>query len=214
MEGIQYEDSSTNPSQPPEEGSDTAMDTTTEPTSLTPEEFTKIATLLTQVAESPWSYELQVEYITLLRKGLTLHLNTPNATPKSYPLWADLKAARHTMLERYRLTEEMFAEWIEDENAAGTDWSEVKQIFDVALELEPEFYNGPGAPCSTRLWFLYAQWTEDWARKVTKRGNVSAEERDMFNNDAVLGTWEQAVEQTKGAIGDVSNHWIDLIESG
>ncbi|RPA77384.1 hypothetical protein BJ508DRAFT_378905 [Ascobolus immersus RN42] len=196
MEGVQYENTT----------DDTSMDTS-EPTTLTAEELAHIATLLTQVAENPFSYETQVEYITLLRRGLDLHRKSPNAHPSRYPLWNDLKAARLGMLERYRLTEDMFAEWIEDENEAGTDWSEVKTIFDAALELEPEFYIGPGAPSSTRLWKLYAEWTEEWARKVTKRGNITPDELDMFNNDAVLSTWETAVEQTKGAIHDSDLVW-------
>lgn len=164
-------------------------------------EVERVATLLGTLAEKPWLYDSHVEYITLLRRGF-LHYRDIGKSSQ-YPFWNDLREARKSMASLFRLSEDMYAEWIADEIVADAPWEVVRQVFETALDLEPEHWTGQGARCSVRLWKMYGLWMEAETTKAKDNKNASAEQKNQFNDNNMMVAWEEAIEQTKGSIPNV-----------
>lgn len=182
-----------------EEGDAMSVDGRVE--ALSEAEEARVPELFIVLAEQPWSYELHSEYIALLRRGFLHHHQTEPGS--QYSLWNDLREARKTMHSIFRMTEQMYAEWAADEIAAGSDWRDVKAVFDEALDLNQEIWVGSSGRCSVTLWKMYAEWMDKEFRATKANKSADADRKNQFDANSRMVAWEEAVEQTQGSIPDV-----------
>lgn len=200
-------------------------------TSLTETEVQTVAHLVTYLATNPFAYESHIQLVKLLHQGLVSYVHSqssPNAPadPHRYDLLQDLRNAREAMNATFALGEDLWVDWIEDQQLlAKTLDDKITVIESCQKALDQE-------PGSTRLWLLYAEWmlsmfklvnTED--ERALAIGSPTAEEvrwseedialaRSVCSWEQMLGVWTQGVEDTKWRINDshlIWNRYTELI---
>lgn len=193
-------------------------------TSLTETELQTVAHLVTHLAANPFAYESHVQLVKLLHQGLVSYVDPHSSSktptdPHKYDLLQDLRNAREAMNATFALGEDLWVDWIEDQQLLAItldDRITVIESCQKALDEEPG---------STRLWLRYAEWmlsmfrlanTED--ERALAIGRPAAEEirwseedialaQSVCSWEQVLEVWRQGVEDTKWRMNDSHLLW-------
>ena len=193
-------------------------------TSLTETELENVAHLVKYLASNPFAYESHVQLIKLLHRGLVSYVDSQRSSngptdPHGYELLQDLRNAREAMSATFSLGEDLWMDWIEDQQLlAKTLDDRITVIESCQKALDEE-------PGSTRLWLLYAEWMLSMFKlanagdaRALAVGGPSAEEvtwseeditlaRSVCSWDQTLEVWRQGVEDTKWRINDSHLLW-------
>lgn len=192
--------------------------------SLTETELQTVAQLVTFLATNPFAYESHVQLVKLLHQGLVSYTNlqlpsTARGDPHMYDLLQDLRNAREAMNATFALGEDLWVDWIEDQQLlAKTLDDRITVIESCQKALDEE--SG-----STRLWLLYADWMlsmyisanpqDQRALDISKPAvkDVGYSEEDVALAQSVcswqqmLEVWRQGVQDTKWRINDSHLLW-------
>ena len=173
-----------------------------------------VTQLVEYTTTNPYAYNSHVELIKLLHKGLMSHVYpdsspSPINDPRSYDLLSDLEDARQAMNSRFALGEELWLDWLHDQQLLAKDLEErigVMESCQKAVEEES---------ASTQLWLCYA----DWMLKLYKNANLHdgrlsnladppTEDSDWSEDDRYVGreicTWQQTLDVWKQGARDTT----------
>ncbi|KAL8967744.1 MAG: hypothetical protein Q9183_002780 [Haloplaca sp. 2 TL-2023] len=107
---------------------------------------------MTYLSGNQYAYLSHVELINLLHRGFRSHLRQ-NATPRTYELLPDLRSARKAMDACFAVGEQLWIDWLEDEQLLATTFEECIAVMETCHQAVQE------EPASTALWLLCANWT-------------------------------------------------------
>lgn len=191
-------------------------------TSLTETEIQTVAQLVTLLATNPFAYESHVQLVKLLHQGLISHSDRHSSNPgdpHQYDLLQDLQNAREAMNATFALGEELWVEWIEDQQLL------VKTLDDRITVIESCQKALDEESGSVRLWLLYADWmlsmyklANSQDERVLAIGNPIGEGAGLSSHDIALAesvcswqqmleVWRQGTQDTKWRINDSHLLW-------
>jgi squamous cell carcinoma antigen recognized by T-cells 3 len=192
--------------------------------SLTEAQLQTIAQLVTYLTTNPFAYESHVQLVKLLHQGLVSYTDpqlpsTARGDPHMYDLLQDLRNAREAMNATFALGEDLWVDWIEDQQLlAKTLDHRITVIESCQKALDEE--SG-----STRLWLLYADWmlsmyisanpqdqrALDISKPTAKEVGYSEEDvalaQSVCSWQQMLEVWRQGVQDTKWRINDSHLLW-------
>jgi len=180
--------------------------------SLTPDVQARLGQLVEYVQENPSAYDSHVETVKILHQGFVDHIypsSSPGARrdPHNYDLLPDLRTARENMDKLFAVGEDLWAEWLQDESILAQSAEErvnVVELFRRAVEEEKG---------SVKLWTAHGDWVlhcYNWARDSVPEGVIDEERlvgKDIFTQELVMKTWEDAAEQTQYDLSNSHQVW-------
>ncbi|KZF18982.1 hypothetical protein L228DRAFT_51826 [Xylona heveae TC161] len=197
-------------------------------TSLSESDLKTVAELVGYLAENPYAYESHVQLIKLLHQGFISHIypaESPDSTgdPHKYDLLDDLRMAREAMESRYPVGEDIWADWIQDEQTLARTTEDrigVMELCQRAVEEELE---------STKLWVLYGNWMLNLYRAAHYEPDTSDAQEDagagvdwseedkivgkeVFSWQQMLEVWRLGVESTHRRMNDSHLVWDRYME--
>lgn len=182
--------------------------------SLTVDESHLIAGLSKQLHEDRLNRNAQVEFVGLLHNGFSRHVES-GKDAHAYELLRDLRHAREFMDETIPVGEDIWADWLTDENLL------VRNLDDRFKLMELHSRSVREEPNSAQLWRLYGDymyflWTcsnrpndgnnHDWSPDDKLVG------QQVFTWDRMMEVWEAGVENTKLHINDSNLVWDRYME--
>lgn len=126
-------------------------------TALSETESEAVAQLLTYLATNQFAYMSHIQLIDLLHRGFRSHIRKSSSTTTkldlhTFELLPDLRTAREAMDARFAVGEQLWADWIEDEQLLAITFEECIAVMELCHKAVQE------EPASTKLWSLYASW--------------------------------------------------------
>lgn len=150
-----------------------------------------------------------INYIGLLHKGFSLHLEkTRNA--QTYELLRDLRHAREFMDEAIPVGEDLWIEWLTDENML------TRTIDDRISLMELHSRSVAEEPSSSALWrsygdYMYYLWTCSHKQDDGNSMDWEAADKEVgaqvFTWDLMMGVWESGIRYTKFQVNDSNMVW-------
>ena len=194
--------------------------------SMSEADLETVSQLVENIASNPFAYDSHVQLIKLLHQGLMSHVdhemsNPPkrDGDPHSYDLLPDLQNAREAMSSRFALGEELWLDWLHDQQLlAGTLEERIGVLESYQKAVEEE--SG-----STKLWLLYGDWMlrlyknanpqdsrlSNIADPPTEDANWSEDDRMVAREactwEQVLEVWKQGADDTAWRINDSHLLW-------
>ena len=126
-------------------------------TSLGETDIQRVAQLIEYLATNPFAYEAHVQLIKLLHQGLMSHVfpdssSSSRGDPHTYDLLPDLRAAREAMSARFALGEELWIDWIQDQQLLANSLEDRIAVMEACQRAVDEESG------SLELWLLYSNW--------------------------------------------------------
>lgn len=192
--------------------------------SLSEADLQKVAQLVEHLATNPFAYESHVQLIKLLHQGLISHVfpnssSEPHGDPHAYDLLQDLQSAREAMSVRFALGEELWIDWIQDQQLLADSLEDKIAVMESCQKAVDEESG------SVELWLLYA----NWMLFLFKNGNPHdcrildltdppsedprwseedrAVAREVCSWQQMLDVWRQGVQETKWRMNDSHRLW-------
>ncbi|KAL8696596.1 MAG: hypothetical protein Q9201_007581 [Fulgogasparrea decipioides] len=187
-----------------------------------------VAQLIAYLATNQFSYSSHVQLIDLLHRGFRLHTQISSSTitrnhSRAYELLPDLRSAREAMDARFAVGEQLWVDWIEDEQLVATTFDECIAIMELCYKAVQE------EPGSTKLWSLYASWmtslyvaatSDTVAREAVDYAQDiqgwSAEDKvvagEVCNRQQMLDVWARGARATKWRLDESHLLWNPYTE--
>ena len=182
----------------------------------------KVTQLAEQIAANPFSYEANVDLISILHRGFQEYSST-HETPSKYDLLQELKAARDAMDSRFALGQDLLADRVEDEILLANTLEGCISAMELCQKTVEE------EPSSTKLWMIYGNWmlrlyktANSYDERLAEIGNPSpnlslseddkAVAREIFTWQIVMDVWRRGSKATKLMINDSHLMWDTYME--
>ena len=183
-----------------------------------------------ELANNPSSYESYVRLVKALHQGLKVHVDRvdlkiteSSEKPQSFTLTEELQQARQSMSARFSLSEDLWADWIDDQQQLAVTLEDCLEVVEICQRAVSEEVG------SVKLWQVYGNWflqlfcaTHDSPlQDVTEflMGKIQAwsdEDRmvatEVFSKTQLLNLWTQAVAATRRRINDGHLIWDIYID--
>jgi hypothetical protein len=167
----------------------------TEP--LSEDDYKKIQKVLETIQRHPYQYSAHVQCIDLLRRAF---LTAAPSGKKS--LLVELRASREAMIAIFPMVENMWLEWIEDEQSEAETFEERLKVMDLCTRAVTD------QVASVVLFKAYGDFVEAQQIYAAAGGNGSMSEeelnafKELFPPETVVDTYRQGAEAT---INDIAN---------
>ncbi|KAI9783872.1 MAG: Splicing factor [Candelina submexicana] len=196
-------------------------------TSLSESDLETIAHLVSYLAENPYAHDCHVQLINLLHRGFISHIHSFSSAgsrrdPHTYDLLDDLRQAREAMNSRFSVCEDLWSDWISDEELLASDISERVAVMELCEKAVTEEFS------STKLWRMYGEWM--WRLyKVTHDINELTEDsgleqepappdtswseedkavgKEVFGWGTMIDVWARGAKATEGRLNDSHLVW-------
>ncbi|KAL8737779.1 MAG: hypothetical protein Q9181_001369 [Wetmoreana brouardii] len=186
------------------------------------------AQLVAYLATNQFAYSSHVQLIDLLHRGFRSHTQISSSTTTknhfhAYGLLSDLRSAREAMDARFAVGEQLWVDWIEDEQLLATTFDECIAVMELCYKAVQE------EPGSTKLWSLYASWmtslyvtatSDAIAREVVDHAqdiqDWSAEDKvvagEVCNRQQMMDVWARGARATKWRLDESHLLWNPYTE--
>ena len=193
-------------------------------TSLGETDIQKVAQLMEYLATNPFAYETHVQLIKLLHQGLMSHVFPDSSSgsrgdPHTYDLLPDLRSAREAMSARFALGEELWIDWIQDQQLLANSLEDRIAVMEACQRAVDEESG------SLELWLLYSNWMLSLYKnanphdpRILSMLDPPSEDPRWSEEDRVVArevcswqqmtdVWRQGVLETKWRISDSHQIW-------
>ncbi|KAG5438569.1 hypothetical protein PCANB_002674 [Pneumocystis canis] len=137
------------------------------------EDLEKINTLLDKLVKQPFHYDSHIEYINLFKK---------------HKMKDELKTAREAMQIYFPLTEEMWIEWLDDQEKSLSTSDDKISLLELYAKSVQDYL-------SINLWKKYIIYVKNQVEIASS--NEKSELKDLFNHDLLENICLQAYSATK-----------------
>ncbi|KAI9712201.1 MAG: hypothetical protein M1812_006935 [Candelaria pacifica] len=193
--------------------------------SLSEVDLETVAQLVGYLAENPYAHDSHVQLINLLHRGFISHVHPSSSTrgdPHTYDLLDDLRQARESMNSRFPVCEDLWPDWISDEELLASDINERVAVMELCEKAVTE------EPGSTKLWRIYGDWMwrlykaahdvpenvedpEERQAAVQADADWSEEDKavgmEVFKWGTMIDVWERGAKATEWRINDSHLVW-------
>ncbi|KAL8947071.1 MAG: hypothetical protein Q9222_006610 [Ikaeria aurantiellina] len=195
---------------------------------LSDTELQAVEELVKYLSANQFAYYSHIQLINLLHRGLLSHTQGgPSPTfkndPGTYELLTDLRNAREAMETRFSVGEELWAEWIQDEQLLARTFDECIAVMELCQKSAREEAG------STKLWSMYARWTTSLYLAATSDDGIreavedtheiqhwSDEDKivaaEVCSWQQMMDVWARGVKDTKCRIDDSHLLWDPYTE--
>jgi len=183
-------------------------------TALEVVECQELATLAGKLNADRVDKRAHTSFIGLLHKGFSAHLEA-GKEGSTYELLRDLRHAREFMDDSVPVGEDIWIEWLTDENMLARTLDERLSLMELHSRSVQE------EPKSTQLWRLYGDymyflWTcshrPDDGDSMDWQAEDKAVGTQVFTWDKMMEVWEAGVENTKSHVNDSNLVWDRYME--
>ena len=192
--------------------------------SMSEADLQTVAQLVEYTTTNPFAYDSHVQLIRLLHQGLVSHVHpdsslSPKGDPHSYDLLQDLQNAREAMSSRFALGEELWLDWLRDQQLLADTLEDRISVIESCQKAVDEESG------STQLWLIYANWMlmlynnanpadarlSSLAELPIEDSNWSEEDRivakEVCTWEQMLDVWKQGSHDTKWRMNDSHLLW-------
>ncbi|KAF2758438.1 hypothetical protein EJ05DRAFT_475750 [Pseudovirgaria hyperparasitica] len=176
------------------------------------EDSTLLSQLVQQLHDKPLDHAAHLEYIRLLKQGLTATLEA-GYSASSYELFEDLREARKSMSKNYTLGEDLWLDWVNDERLAVQTTEDRLTLMELYSQCTEE------EPASSKIWRSYGDYMYDLyasANQMADADNWSEEDRivgmHVFTWDAMIKVWDEGLIATQWHINGSQLVWDRYIQ--
>ena len=193
-------------------------------TSLSEADLQLVAQLVDYLASNLFAYDSHVQLIKLLHHGLISHVfpdssSRPRGNPLTYGLLQDLANAREAMSARFALGEELWVDWIQDQQLLANSLEDRIAVMESCQKAVDEESG------SMELWLLYANWmlllyknANPHDRRILGLTHPPSEDPSWSEDDRAVArevcswqqmtdVWRQGAQETKWRIHDSHQLW-------
>ncbi len=180
--------------------------------SMSDADLQTVAQLVEYTATNPDAYESHVQLIKLLHQGFVSHVYPDSnrgtrANPHTYNLLPDLQSAREAMSSRFALGEELWLDWLQDQQLLANSLEDRISVMESCQKAVDEESG------STQLWLLYANWmlalyknANPHDARVSQITNPPSEDITWSEEDRIVArevcTWQQMLDVWKQGVHD------------
>lgn len=195
-------------------------------TALSQSESDSIKQLAQHLAEHSHDFQAHVRLVSSLHQGFVNHITRQDATapsdPATYDLLKDLRQARQSMDNKFAVGEDLWVEWINDEQLLARNVEERISVMELCGRAVLE------EPSSATLWHLYGQYMQYlWAAahdidvpSTFSDSSVWSDEdrligQEVFTWGQMMDVWERGALATQWRINDSHLVWdpyIDILQ--
>ena len=198
--------------------------------SLSDADLQTIAQLVEYLGANPLAYDSHVQLVNLLHQGLMLHVfpessARPRGNPLTYNLLQDLRNAREAMSSRFALGEDLWADWIRDQQLLANTLEDRIAVMESCQKAVDEESG------SIDLWLLYANWmlslfnnANPQDRRILSLLDPPSEDprwseedravaREVCSWQQMLDIWRQGVHETRLRMNDSHRLWVGYSET-
>ncbi|KAG5519387.1 hypothetical protein PMAC_002013 [Pneumocystis sp. 'macacae'] len=147
------------------------------------QDFERINVLLDRLVAQPFHYDSHIEYINLFKK---------------HNMKDELKSAREAMQLYFALTEEMWTEWLNDEEKSASTLDDKVSLLDLYGKSVEDYL-------SINLWKKYMIYVKNNVEIASKNGDLELAE--IFNYNLLEDIYLQACSVTKYHISQSHEIW-------
>ncbi len=192
--------------------------------SMSDADLQTVAQLVEYTVTNPFAYESHVQLIKLLHQGFMSHVyrdssRGPRANPHCYNLLPDLQSAREAMSSRFALGEELWLDWLQDQQLLANSLEDRISVMESCQKAVDEESG------STQLWLLYGNWmlalyknanphdarlsqiTSPPSEDTTWSEEDRIVAREVCTWQQMLDVWNQGVHDTMWRINDSHLLW-------
>lgn len=192
--------------------------------SLSEADLQLVAQLVEYLASNPFAYDSHIQLIKLLHQGFMSHVfpdspSRPRGNPHTYDLLQDLRNAREAMNARFALGEELWLDWIRDQQLLANSLDDRIAVMESCQKAVDEESG------SLELWLLRANWMLSLYKnanphdsRILSLSNPPSEDpgwleedravaREVCSWQQMLDVWREGVQETKWRINDSHQLW-------
>ena len=192
--------------------------------SLSEADLQLVAQLVEYLASNPFAYDSHIQLIKLLHQGFMSHVfpdssSRPRGNPHTYDLLQDLRNAREAMSARFALGEELWLDWIRDQQLLANSLDDRIAVMEACQKAVDEESG------SMELWLLRANWMLSLYKnanphdsRILNLTNPPSEDpgwseedravaREVCSWQQMLDVWREGVQETKWRINDSHQLW-------
>lgn len=181
-------------------------------TSMSNADLQTVTELVEYLATNPFAFGSHIQLIKLLHQGLMSHVSSDASSkhksdPHSYDLLQDLTNAREAMSLRFALGEELWLDWLQDQQLLANTLDDKITVMESCQKAVDEESG------STRLWLLYANWMLSLYKnanpqdpRLTNITDPPIEEPGWSDEDRMVAsevcTWQQMLDVWRQGVRD------------